>query len=203
MGMPGPPHPDPGPDDPRDDLSSLRALLALSAQMTESGDEEQILDLMATSVPGLARCRVACMHLVDGGWQGHGSYRSSEGRVALLTQLSRLDRAGGSVAIPGADWAWAFALPGVRGASGHLVVTADAEPSQSERFLIGVLAHQAGVTLVNARLHRPRFVIGARAVPSRARPGRARALRWGEGVRKGPGLAPAWAGSGSGSCRGS
>ena len=153
MDMPGGPRPDPGPDDPRDHLSSLRALLVLSALMTESGDEEQILHLTATSVPAFARCRVACLHLVDGGWQGPGSHRSSEGRAALLTQLSQLDRAGGSVAIPGADWAWAFALPGVRGPIGHLVVTADAEPSQSERFLIGVLAHHAGVTLANARLH--------------------------------------------------
>ena len=40
-----------------------------------------------------------------------------------------------------------------RGPSGYLVVGANQEPPEEQRFLLGVLAQQAGVALANARLH--------------------------------------------------
>ena len=43
----------------REQLTNLRALLVLSILMTESADEEQILNLAASSAPSLGPWRVA------------------------------------------------------------------------------------------------------------------------------------------------
>ena len=50
-------------------------------------------------------------------------------------------------------WSWAYSLSSRHGPAGYLVVGAPAPPAESERFLLQVLAQQAGVALANARLH--------------------------------------------------
>jgi sugar diacid utilization regulator len=55
--------------------------------------------------------------------------------------------------LAGVPWSWAYSLSSPRGPSGYLVVGAEQEPSESERFLLQVLAQQAGVALANTRLH--------------------------------------------------
>ena len=50
-------------------------------------------------------------------------------------------------------WAWAYSLSSPGGPAGFLVAGADAEPAETERFLLQVLTQQAGVALANARLH--------------------------------------------------
>ena len=49
-------------------------------------------------------------------------------------------------------WSWAYSLSSRHGPAGYLVVGAPAPPAESERFLLQVLAQQAGVALANARL---------------------------------------------------
>ena len=50
-------------------------------------------------------------------------------------------------------WGWAFSLRSLGAHFGYLAVSADAEPTTGEQFLLRVLAQQAGVALANARLH--------------------------------------------------
>ena len=140
----------------RDQLSSLRGLLVLSMLMTESGDEQQILHLAATSVPSFARCRATGLFLADTGWCL--PVTDIERREAVRAQLDLLGRGGGHVTLGAGDdgddrWAWALPLRGLGGTAGHLIVTAESEPSEYEQFLLQALVQQTGVALANARLH--------------------------------------------------
>ena len=60
---------------------------------------------------------------------------------------------GGPVTLADVPWSWAYSLSSRHGPAGYLVVGAPAPPAESERFLLQVLAQQAGVALANARLH--------------------------------------------------
>lgn len=135
----------------RDQLASLRALLGLSLAMTAIDDEAEILRLTTTAVPSLANCRTAGVRL-DGAWLPESvALPDAEPKVDAL---SAFDRAGGPLSLESAGWAWAFPLAGLAGTMGHLLVVADAEPEEHERFLLGLLAQHVGSALVNARLHR-------------------------------------------------
>ena len=50
-------------------------------------------------------------------------------------------------------WSWAYALVGRHGRFGYLVVGAKEEPAAGDRFVLHVLAQQAGVVLAKAHLH--------------------------------------------------
>ena len=60
---------------------------------------------------------------------------------------------GGPVTLADVPWSWAYSLSSRHGPTGYVVVGAPAPPAESERFLLRVLAQQAGVALANARLH--------------------------------------------------
>ena len=93
-----------------------------------------------------------------------GAYRPGDGdrfreppgrkRRGLVAGLVALGDDDGPVEVPGPAWAWAFGLRSLGGHWGWLVVTAPAEPTADERFLLKVLAHQTGSALENAALHR-------------------------------------------------
>ncbi len=141
--------PDPA---PRDQLSGMRSLLALSMVMSESDDQTHILDLAATAVPTLGSCRLEGVHLGEGGWQAvQGGYAAPDARGDLEAQFAVLSVAGGPVAVLGRVWAWAFPLRSLDGHLGYLVASADAEPSSAEQFLLRVLAQQAGIAIAGAR----------------------------------------------------
>jgi DNA-binding PucR family transcriptional regulator len=146
-----------GEEERREQLSNLQGLLMLSMLMTESGDEEQILHLAATSVPSLGCCCLEGVYLLGSGWTALGECRRMAASTAvvadIVAQLGELSTAGGAVAITDQCWAWAFALRGLEGHIGFLVVSAADLPPPGEQFLLRVLAQQAGVALVNARLH--------------------------------------------------
>ncbi len=136
----------------RQRLGELRALLVISLLMTESVDEGQILELAASSAPGLGHWRIDGYGFTDGRW------RSSTDRGAVIpsdlaAQLAVLGTAGGRVTLPGRAWAWAYPLRCVTGLLGHAVVSSEQVPSSEERFLIQVVAQQTGVAVSNARLH--------------------------------------------------
>src|SRR5215472_3143896 len=126
----------------RERLGEFRALLVISLLMAESVNEDQILELAASSAPGL------------GPWRpGKGTAHAPAVAGALGGQLAALGSRGGKVSLPGRGWAWAYPLRGVSGLLGHLVASCDREPSTEERFLIQVIAQQTGVAVSNARLH--------------------------------------------------
>jgi sugar diacid utilization regulator len=138
-------------DDPlRRQLSALRSLLVLSMLLTQQNDEATILNLVANAVEALGPCRMERI-LLGGQWQevrvpGHEPLRSD---LASITPA----RDGTPFELTGVPWSWAYSMSNPRGPSGYLVVGTDQEPTESERFLLQVLAQQAGVALANTRLH--------------------------------------------------
>src|SRR5215467_14280209 len=135
----------------RERLGEFRALLVISLLMTESVNEDQILELAASSAPGLGPWRIEGYGFTDGQWRPGKGAPAVTG--ALGGQLAALGSSGGKVSLPGRGWAWAYPLRGVTGLLGHLVASCDREPSTEERFLIQVIAQQTGVAVSNARLH--------------------------------------------------
>lgn len=138
-------------DDPvRGQLSALRSLLTLSMLLTQQNDEVNILNLVVNAVEALGPCRTERI-LLDERWQvvrmpGHEPRRSDLASIIPAQDGTRFELAG----VP---WSWAYSMSSPRGPSGYLVVGAEREPAESERFLLQVLAQQAGVALANARLH--------------------------------------------------
>jgi sugar diacid utilization regulator len=133
-------------------LASLEDLLLTSMLITESGDEDGIVDLATSSVASIGGCRLEGVYLRDG-----GSYRIVGGAVresnaGVEPQFAVLGRAGGALSVSGHVWSWAFPLRTLESDFGYLVVGADEEPSQADQFLVRVLAQQTGVSLANARL---------------------------------------------------
>jgi sugar diacid utilization regulator len=138
----------------RERLGEFRALLVISLLMTESVNEDQILELAASSAPGLGPWRIEGYGFTDGRWRpGQGAGHAPAVTGDLSGQLAALGSRGSKVNVPGRGWAWAYPLRGVSGMLGHLVASCDREPSDEERFLIQVIAQQTGVAVSNARLH--------------------------------------------------
>jgi sugar diacid utilization regulator len=139
-----------GNDQLREQLSALRSLLVLSMLLTRQDDEAGILHLVAGAVGSLGPCQTERI-LLDGRW--------TEVRVPQHEptgpRLSRSLRApdGGPGELAGVPWSWAYPMSIPHGPCGYLVVGAEATPAADERFLVQVLAQQAGVALANARLH--------------------------------------------------
>jgi len=122
--------------------------------MTETVEEGPILHLAASSVPSYGRCRAEGVYIANTGWQAvSGSLPGGDARASLEGQIAKLGRGGGPMTVPGRAWSWAFPLPSIRGYVGHMLVTADEEPSADELFLLQALGQQTGVALENARTH--------------------------------------------------
>ena len=142
----------PADPDLRERLGEFRALLVISLLMTESVNEEQILELAASSAPGLGPWRIEGYGFTDGQWRPGTGHTAAAPR-GLTGQLSGLGSAGGPVDLSGCPWAWAYPLRGIGGLLGHLVASCEEEPTAEQRFLIQVIAQQNGVAVSNARLH--------------------------------------------------
>jgi sugar diacid utilization regulator len=136
----------------RERLGEFRALLVISLLMTESVSEDQILDLAASSAPGLGPWRIDGYGFTDGQWRPATALVNPPADD-LAAQLAAFGAGAGQVELPGRDWAWAFPLRGAGGLLGHLVASCERQPSAEERFLIQVIAQQIGVAVSNARLH--------------------------------------------------
>ena len=149
-------------------LGEFRALLVISLLMTESVDEEQILELAASSAPGLGSWQIDGYHFTDGQWRPSTAGLASCPR-GLAGQLAVMGADSGRVNVPGRQWTWAYPLRGAGGLLGHLIASHDQEPSAEQRFLIQVLAQQTGVAVSNARLHaRERHTAAALAATNTA-----------------------------------
>ncbi len=137
----------------RERLSEFRALLVILLLMTESVSEDQILELAASSAPGLGSARIEGYGFSDGQWRAVGPAANGVSTSDIARQLTALGQGGGQVDLPGRHWAWAYPLCSGSGLIGHLVASSQLEPSTEQRFLIQVIAQQTGVAVSNARLH--------------------------------------------------
>jgi sugar diacid utilization regulator len=142
--------PAPGDDPLREQLSALRSLLVLSMLLTRQDDEAGILHLVASAVQSFGHC-VTERILLDGRWTEVRRPHHELTGPDLTGTVLPLE--GASFRLHDVPWAWAYSLSSPGGPTGFLVVGADQEPAETERFLLQVLAQQAGVALANARLH--------------------------------------------------
>jgi sugar diacid utilization regulator len=154
----------------REQLTNLRALLVLSILMTESADEEQILNLAASSAPSLGAWRVAGFaftgdEVADGVRWRPGEYFGRRESIpgAVAAGLAGLSPSGGELRLPGAGWVRAYPLRSVAGLLGYLVASAETAPPPDVQFLVQVVAQQTGVAVSNARMHQ-RERAGAQAL---------------------------------------
>jgi sugar diacid utilization regulator len=140
----------PGGDRPaREQLSALRSLLVLAMLLTQQDSQASILHFVANAVESLGSCTTEGIFL-DGQWQDV-RVPGREAGIAGLPDISTAD--GGLLTLANVPWSWAYALSSPHGPPGYLVVGAKVPPADGERFLLQVLAQQAGVALANARLH--------------------------------------------------
>ncbi|MCU1504003.1 MAG: transcriptional regulator, CdaR family, partial [Ilumatobacteraceae bacterium] len=134
----------------REQLSSLRGLLALSTMMAGDVGEERILELATGAVPSIGRCMVVAVAL-------GGLFKTPAGMPApgddLIADLSTLPRDGGAVTVAGQHWASAVPMASRGLDGGWLVVGAAVEPSPNEQYLVRLLAQQTSVALADARVH--------------------------------------------------
>src|SRR6202453_368256 len=137
----------------RERLSEFRALLVILLLMTESVSEDQILELAASSAPGLGSARIEGSGFSDGQWRAAGPAADGVSTSDIARQLTALGQGGSQVDLPGRRWAWAYPMCSASGLIGHLVASSQLEPSAEQRFLIQVIAQQTGVAVSNARLH--------------------------------------------------
>lgn len=133
----------------REQLSSLRALVVVGMMMFRGGGAEEILRLAMTSVPSLCRGWTHAIHLVDGDDLQPSVVGSPRPPDPALFDLAGAE---GPVPVEGAAWGRALPLSGLGRSRGYLVVGADGEPSEEERFLLRVLAEEAGAALATAAL---------------------------------------------------
>ena len=131
----------------REQLSALRSMLVLAMLLTQQDSQDSILHYVANAVESLGSCTTQGIFL-DGLWQ---EVRLPGRKATSLPTV--LAAEGGPVTLADVPWSWAYSLSSRHGPAGYLVVGAPAPPAESERFLLQVLAQQAGVALANARLH--------------------------------------------------
>jgi DNA-binding PucR family transcriptional regulator len=134
----------------RDQLSDLRGLLVLSMLLTRQDDAARILHLVASAVESLGPCWTERIFL-DGHWAEVRVPAHEPAGPGLCS--GRWAEHDGPVQLAGVPWSWAYPMSVPHGPSGYLVVGAEQEPAEEQRFLLGVLAQQAGVALANTQLH--------------------------------------------------
>jgi sugar diacid utilization regulator len=123
-------------------------MLVLAMLLTQQDSQASILHLLANAVESLGSCTTEGIFL-DGRWM---DIRLPRRRASSLPALMMAD-GGGPVMLAGVPWAWAYSLSSRHGPAGYLLAGAQVPPAEGERFLLQVLAQQAGVALANARLH--------------------------------------------------
>ena len=123
-------------------------MAVLAMLLTQQDSQASILHFVANAVESLGSCTTEGIFL-DGRWQ---DVRLPRQKTASLPALD-VAAEGGSVVLADVPWAWAYPLPSRHGPAGYLLIGAQVRPTEGERFLLQLLAQQAGVALANARLH--------------------------------------------------
>jgi sugar diacid utilization regulator len=137
----------------RAQLSNLYGLFVISMMMFDGRDADAILRLAATSVPSLSGCEVEAVYLVVDGRLTRRPFGGAPD-AELDAQVELLGGTSGLIVLSDNAWHWGFALRGLSGTTGCLVVRAPMDPSSDEFFLLKVLGQQTAGALANASLHR-------------------------------------------------
>ena len=153
--------PDLGGPPAREQLSALRSLLVLFMLLTQQDSQASILRFVANAVEPLCHCTAQGIFL-DGQWRDiwpAGREDRPTGTPVIISASfsaegsDRSDRSDSmQVELAGVPWSHAFSLGSAPEPSGYLVVGAEQPPPEGERFLLQLLAQQAGVALSNVRL---------------------------------------------------
>jgi sugar diacid utilization regulator len=129
--------------------------MGLSASMFAMYDEEQILAMAAERIPLMCPCAVEGTYLVrDHRLQPRQGNGATEDNNFVLAQLNDLRGGSGPVRLVGRAWSWAFALRGLAGLCGYLVVGAAVEPASDLRDQLQGLAMVAGAAIAAAQMYR-------------------------------------------------
>jgi sugar diacid utilization regulator len=123
-------------------------MLVLAMLLNQQDSQASILHFVANAAESLGSCTTEGIFL-DGRWTDIRLPRRKASSLPALTLVTE----GGPVTLAGVSWAWAYSLSSRHGPAGYLVVGAQVPPTDIERFLLQVLAQQAGAALANARLH--------------------------------------------------
>ncbi|GAA0627976.1 hypothetical protein GCM10010174_54720 [Kutzneria viridogrisea] len=135
----------------REHLSDLHRLLVIAMTMFDGRGAEDILRLAETSVSTLSGCAVEAAYLVV---DGVPNRRPGPPHAELDARVGRLDGRSGPIVLSDGAWRWSFALRGLDGLTGYLVVRAPQPPSADEFFLLEALGQQTAEAMANASLHR-------------------------------------------------
>jgi sugar diacid utilization regulator len=144
--------------DVREQLLSVHAVLVLSLVLVRCRSPKQIVHLATTAIPAIARCRpLGLFHPTRA-----GTY-FSRAQAELAGQLSGAGPAGAALVLTGQAWSFAYPLASSgREDQPFLVVGAEGEPSDHERFCVSALAQICGVAISNAELLEAERVSAAR-----------------------------------------
>ena len=128
-------------------LSSVNAVLALSAMLTQSSSPSQAMRLVTTAVPSIASCHKAlAWHPSRSGDYYERAPDKISGTLARLAAPKRLE-------VDGCSLWWVFPLGPSPGDNPIFLVTVGTEPlSDEETFLISVLARLCGTVIAKLEL---------------------------------------------------
>lgn len=138
----------------REQLSSMSSVFAMSMVLFDRTDEQEILALVISSVAALGPFRAEGAYLIRDGLIHDGQGSATTPEPVLRDRLTDLAGADGPIAATEAAWSWAFPLRAVGGHTGYLVVSAAAEPSANQQYLLRTLAQQTGAALNSSVLYR-------------------------------------------------
>jgi sugar diacid utilization regulator len=129
---------------------SQLSTLVQALYLGQEGENADLAQLVARTAESITPCRVIGM-VVQSSWQDIGGHGCGLG--AADAQTAAAAPGGGPVVVTGADWAWAYPIPVVRGQAGALVVGAEDKPTEADQVRLHMLGQLAGLALGNADLH--------------------------------------------------
>ncbi|WP_328615647.1 helix-turn-helix domain-containing protein [Amycolatopsis sp. NBC_00355] len=118
--------------------------------MFDGREAADIMRLAATSVPSLSGCTTDAAYLVDEDGAVTPQDGAEEAHPDLGAEVGKLDGQSGRIELADGHWRWCYALRGLRGLTGNLVVRAEQPPSRDEFFLLSSLCQQTAAALTNS-----------------------------------------------------
>ena len=136
----------------RSQLSKITGLFVMSIMMADNLRDPEIIRLALTTVPTLGKCTVAAGFLLQEDRLTRVPFSALDPGPDVDRLVEELDGSEGPITISGCGWAFALPLHSLAGRLGYLVVGGPSEPTDDERFLLRVLAHQTASALAVAVL---------------------------------------------------
>jgi sugar diacid utilization regulator len=136
----------------RRQLAAMRGLFVLTNLMLTADGQDEILQLAVGSLPSLGAYLLLGVYLAAPGTGEAPHHVSWWGPPSVISELDMLAGADATLEVAaGSQWIWASSMRSTSGHQGYLVVSAETEPSPSERFLLSMLAEQTATALTTAQ----------------------------------------------------